>query len=74
MESNEQNGLANKIETVIDPATSLTAIRGGRAVGRLGEKGEWVKQMKIKLTDNNIVITRGKGKSGEVEEGNGDKW
>ena len=48
----------------------------GREVGGLGEKDEGIKQKKLIDTDHSMVITKGNGRWGEIEEGtagiNGD--
>ena len=57
MESNEQNKLRNKIET----ENRMISVRG-EGVGELGEKGLETKRKKNSDTDNNVMITRGKGR------------
>ena len=63
----------NKIETTSDTENILTAVRG-EGLGELGDKGEEIKENKQITTtdsDNSMVITRGKWKWRDVEEGKG---
>ena len=55
---------------LIHTENRLTAIRG-EGFGGLHKKGEGIKNKNPSKTDKNMVITRGKGTRGKVEE---DKW
>ena len=75
MEYNEQNKLTNKIETQREQTDSC---QRGEGLWKLGKKGEGIK-MEEKRTHSYrqttvlpLVITRGKGGWGQVEECKGE--
>ena len=63
----------NKMETDSDAENRLTVVRS-EWVGGLVEKREAIKQEKknhFLATNNSMVVIRGKGEQGEVEESEG---
>ena len=57
MESNEQNKLANKIETESQMQRTDRQLSEGRMVGELGEKGEGIKPKTKTKNPSNIAVS-----------------